>query len=118
MSGEMGGNLRKEGEGLKCHSPNVHTVFLAFSLSYVTDQNWFSRLARSATPSPLHTMLDLIRVRTMTFGDGIISLSIALFLDPLHPAHVLPQSLRYCDASIRLLIIFEDGHQCTTNGQS
>jgi len=35
-------------------------------------------------------MLCLTRVPTITVGDGIITLSISLFLDPLHSAHVMP----------------------------
>ncbi len=58
ISGETGGILRKAGEGLKCLSPNVHAVLLRFSGSYDGGALQFSRLARSAAPSPLHPLFD------------------------------------------------------------
>ncbi len=58
MSGENGEKLRKLGEGLKRHSPSVYAVLLAFSDTYKVTPERFSRLARSATPSPLRMMSD------------------------------------------------------------
>ena len=54
----------------------------------------------------------------MVLGDRIIPLTLSLFLDPFHPAHVVTQHLRYRDAPIRLLIVFENGHQRAADGQS
>src|SRR4029077_6704160 len=56
--------------------------------------------------------------RTMVLGDRIIPLTLSLFLDPFHPAHVVTQHLRYRNAPIRLLIVFENGHQRAADGQS
>jgi len=44
--------------------------------------------------------------------------SISFFLDQFHSSHVWPQYLRYPDAPIRLLVLFEDGHECTADGKS
>src|SRR5437867_2730962 len=53
----------------------------------------------------------------IALGDGIITLSISFFLDPFQPVHVMTQHLRYRDASIRLLIVFEDGRECASDSQ-
>lgn len=50
--------------------------------------------------------------------NGIMPLVMSFFLDPFQPTHVLTQNLRYRDASIRLLIVFKDGHERATDGQS
>ena len=49
----------------------------------------FSRLARSAAPSPLHITYNPPRGSTNILGGGILLSSISFFPDPLHSAHVL-----------------------------
>ena len=103
----------------------------------------FSRLARSAAPSPLQTELVqpgalIIQARRdichKLFFDSCLSLrpkpttvpglwrwdlciSILLFANLLKPAHIVTQYRRDCDAPIRLLVVFEDGQEGAADGQ-
>ena len=56
------------------------------------------------------TVLELSR-------DRILPDTILLFANLLKPAHIVTQYLRYRDASIRLLKVFEDCHKRAANGQ-
>lgn len=71
----------------------------------------FSRLARSAAPSPLQLGLftlsthSFAQVRQDIFDHTLFS------VNPLKPPHIGPQDVWNGDAPIRLLVIFEDGHE-------
>src|SRR5678815_2426145 len=56
-------------------------------------------------------------IRDSSWG-GTIFLSISFFLDLFHPTHVMPQYFWYRDTSVRLLVVFEDGHERAADGQS
>jgi integrase len=100
-------------------NPSIYTENMAegarFELADPLRGLQFSRLARSATPSPLHTLLEPTRSERMPLGTG--SYQYLIFLNPFHPTHVRTQHLRYHNVSIRLLIVFEDGHERTADSQ-
>jgi hypothetical protein len=77
----------------------------------------FSRPARSAAPSPLHTKLSRPGALVMERA-GMSTLSILLSCDPFHPAHVSLQGLRNQDGTIRLLVVFQNGNKGSTNRKS
>jgi hypothetical protein len=78
----------------------------------------FSRLARSATPSPLHTMLAPTRSPYQCSWRRDNTLSVSFFLDPFHPPHVTAQDLWNQDAPVRLLVVFQDGYDGAAHGKS
>ena len=97
------GKIWRRGRDLNSRTPYEVSSF----------QDWHVRPLRH----PSIPCLTRPGARSIALGDGIIPLSISFFLDPFQPAHVMTQYLRYRDASIRLLIVFEDRHKRAADRQ-
>ena len=91
-------------------------------------QDWHVRPLRHPSKSPKPVMVNSHRVIEFDGQDSSVKITeqatndqlrlTLSFADPFKPSHVLAQYIRYRDAAIRLLVLFHDGHERTSNGKS
>ena len=77
-------------------------------------QDWHVRPLRH----PSAACLSRHRVRIIALGEWICTSKSSTLFYPFHPAHVMTQRLPVLYAPIRLLVVFKDGHERATDGQS
>ena len=76
----------------------------------------FSRLARSAAPSPLRIELAAPGALSILAQQARVY-HVLFFVNALTPAHIGAQDFGDRDATIRVLIVFEDGDEGAADGK-